>query len=182
VSIEVAFDTDVWVGVPREWSDQTWTDPADWAREAAEAVCGPDLDRGDGLAAALAMVAASPLLDPALGQSCYVHLPSPDDDPLPVWVQVLEAEGGLRELAQADEEAVEPPVVEAFTTDALGEGLRVLRYSLAAEDLLLVGLHYAHRVGDLDVHVWTSSLTPARVLAALDDVDELVRGIEVTER
>src|SRR3712207_1510529 len=37
-TVDVHFDTDVWVGVPREWTEETWTDHRDWAREVAEIV------------------------------------------------------------------------------------------------------------------------------------------------
>ena len=56
----VDFDADIWIGVPGEWSEETWPDHRDWAREVAEIVwAGADPIGGHGpdhLALGLAML------------------------------------------------------------------------------------------------------------------------------
>ena len=87
----------------------------------------------------------------------------------------------LRRVTLADDEnAVEKPIVEDFTTNSLGAGLRVLRYSVEDENnAVMSGLRYAWRNDEhgRDVVVITGSPAPAQILSALDDIDELAQCI-----
>ncbi len=184
-TVDVAPDADVWIGLPAEWTEQTWTDHRDWAREVADLVwTGVRPRRGqrgaDHLALGLAMLAESPLAqDPS--RRSFLWLPEPMIDVLPVFLEVYAAEGerdeALRELTRADQPgAVEPPVVEPFATEPLGDGLRVLRYAADPDDgTVVLTLSYAWRASGLDVRLWLSTVDTGLALRAMEDVDDLAR-------
>ena len=120
--LDVDSDPSVWLPIPREWTTNTWPDHRDWARDAAEAVFHGSRDRRevDILAGLLAFLAEDPKIAPGQTQSSYLHLPGPGTDVLPVYVQFFDSEGArdeaLREMAEADGDAVKPPSVEPFAT------------------------------------------------------------------
>jgi hypothetical protein len=69
----------------------------------------------------------------------FIHLPDPRLSPLPVYLAILAAsgdrDGQLRMLTRVDDPGqVRSPVVETFSTDQLGEGLRVMRHFREQED------------------------------------------------
>lgn len=128
----------------------------------------------------------------------FIHLPDPRLDPLPVYLAILAARGEraaeLRVLTLADDPlAVRPPIVEEFTTDRLGSGLRVLRYfTEAGPGVPLVpaegetpevyaGLSYAWRSEqyETDLRLSTATHDLGRLQAAIGDIDELARQISV---
>ncbi len=187
-TVDVDFDTDVWVGVPREWTGETWTHHRDWAREVAEIVwTGARPHRGrpgvDHLALGLALLAESPVIAP--GRHTYLWLPEPMAELLPVHLDAFVAEGeaeeALRDLVRAHPAgAVEAPIVEPFDNPHLGEGLRALCYAIHPEDdAVVLTLSYAWRVGDTDVRLWLSTFDTGLALRAMDDVDDLARGIHL---
>jgi hypothetical protein len=120
----------------------------------------------------------------------FIHLPDPRLMPLMLYVCVWELEGErdeqLRALTHADDaEAVEPPIVEEFSTDKLGGGLRTLRYVHLNEDkTLYAALNYAWRSEEheTDVRVWTSSEDLGRLQRAIPDIDDFARTITVISR
>lgn len=116
-----------------------------------------------------------------LGQ-LLVFLPNPSVDPVPVWVDFrtpLEDDPDyLLELAGARGlPALEPPVVDHVTTEALGEGIRVLRYADSAELGVVGNLCYAWRCLDTDVFVFLQLAELDLLAAMLPDVDELTTRI-----
>ena len=119
-----------------------------------------------------------------------VHLPDPRMVPLPVQIGVWEMEGSrdqaLRGLVHADEpEAVEPPVVEEFTTERLGTGLKVLHHRLAPDGETVHGyLNYAWRSEqhETDLRLFTFSDNLGRLARAMPDIDDLARAIEIVPR
>jgi hypothetical protein len=190
-TVDVHLPTDVWVGVPGEWTEETWPDYRDWAREVADLVWtgatpSPGEQGPDHLALGLAMVAESPLSgDPS--RRTFLWLPGPTSAILPVHLEAYAAEGdrdeALRELAQADQGgAVEKPVVEPFGSEHLGEGLRVLRYAVDPSDAAVVlTLSYAWRADGLDVLLWLSTFDTGLALRAMDDVDDLARAVHLVD-
>ena len=190
-TVDVALDTDIWVGLPGEWGVRTWPDHRVWAREVADTVwSGVDPQPGQGgpdhLALALAMLAEDPAAeDPA--RRSFFWLPGPMTMPLPVHLTAFVAEGdrdeSLRELTGADVPgAVAEPVVETFRSEHLGAGLRVLRYAADPEDdAIIFTLRYAWRAADLDVLLWLSTFDSGLALRAMDDVDGLARAIHLVE-
>lgn len=126
----------------------------------------------------------------------FIHLPDPRLNPLPVYLAILAAGGDrssrLRLLTRADDPAaVEPPIVEEFSTDRLGAGLRVLRHftgSPGVPDMtdgqtpeIYGGLGYAWRSEEYetDLRLFTASPDLGRLQGAISDIDELARQISV---
>jgi hypothetical protein len=123
-------------------------------------------------------------------QPCHtavIHLPNVDVSPLPVMVATWEAVGDkdtqLRTLVHADEpEAVETPLIEPFTAEKLGTGLKsqYLQKFKHGPDLTGV-VNYAWRVEEMetDVRVFTASGDLGRLQAAMPDLDQLTNTISV---
>jgi hypothetical protein len=116
----------------------------------------------------------------------WIHLPDPDDIPLALVLALFEADGPadevLREMVGADDpDTVEPAMVEEFT-GRLGAGFRGLSYrtEATAGGAVFATLAYSWRVEAIgtDVRLW-GTYTPQRVLAALDDADELARALHL---
>jgi len=120
----------------------------------------------------------------------FVHLPDPRLMPLMLYAGIWELEGErdeqLRRLTRADDpEAVEPPIVDEFTTDKLGVGLRTLRYAhLDDGKALYAALNYAWRseAHETDVRLFTSSEDLGRLQRAIPDIDDFARAITVISR
>ncbi|ATL29687.1 hypothetical protein [Streptomyces formicae] len=187
----VDYDTDLWMQIPNSWAGTPWKGPKEWGRYMSDAWWGDtDLEptRKDvkGLAATLRACAERfPASHP--GFDVYLHLPDPRVMPLPVYVASVEADGEreetLRALVTTDDAAlVEKPIVEDFTTEALGTGLRSLRYTQTDDDRTIVaGVRYAwrHEAAGCDVVVIVAAPDPRRVLGAMDDVDAFAGWISV---
>jgi hypothetical protein len=110
-------------------------------------------------------------------QLAFIHMPEPRMLPLPVCMSAwqLGAERTVRLLAltHADNpEALEPPIVEEFRTDRLGDGLRV---QCRLPDVIM--LSYAFRIEELetDLRVFAGCPDQGRLQRMLPDADELVR-------
>jgi len=129
-------------------------------------------------------------------QLAFIHLPDPRLNPLPVYLAILAASGErtarLRSLAGADDlSTIRPPIVEEFSTDRLGSGLRVLRHftddpgvPAPADDEtpeIYGGLAYAWRSEEYqtDLRLFTATPDLGRLQAAIADIDELARRISV---
>lgn len=119
-----------------------------------------------------------------------LHLPDPRMLPLPVqfgvWRMEGEREEQLRLLANADApEAIEPPIVEEFTTDRLGTGLKALHYRRAPDGSAIHGyLSYAWRSEqyETDLRLFTFFWDLARLQKAIPDIDELARGTAIVPK
>jgi hypothetical protein len=121
----------------------------------------------------------------------FIHLPDPRLLPLPVQLGIWAIEGErdqqLRLLVNADDPtAVEKPILEEFTTDRLGTGLRCLRYRRGGEDGSEINgyLDYAWRSEqyETDLRLFTFSWGLDRLQRAIPDIDELARAISVVPR
>ena len=189
-TVDVDFDAGVWVGVPGEWSEETWPDHRDWAREVAGIVWGgadPVGGQGpDHLALGLAMLAESPFANAPFRRT-FLWLPEPTSTLLPVYLEAYAAEGdpdqALRDLTRADAPgAVEPPVLVPFPSPHLGDGLRVLRYAVDPQDgAVVLTLSYAWRAGGMDVLLWLSTFDTSLALRAMEDVDDLARAVHLVD-
>jgi len=122
-----------------------------------------------------------------------IHLPDPAILPLPVqlgvWAMHGEREQMLRTLAHAYEpEAVERPIVEDFTTEQLGTGLKSLHYRQEpgpdGEEELHGYLNYAWRIEkyETDLRLFTFDRDLGRLQRALPDIDNLARAISIVPR
>ncbi|WP_328770956.1 hypothetical protein [Streptomyces sp. NBC_00286] len=188
----VDYDTDLWMRIPDSWEGTPWKGPKEWGRYMSEAWWGdsefePSRKDLKGLATTLQACAERfPGSHP--GFDVYLHLPDPRLMPLPVYVASVEADGDreetLRELVTTDDpDLVERPIVEDFTTEALGTGLRSLRYAQTEEDRTIIAcVRYAWRSEEAgcDVLVIAAAPDPRRVLGAMDDIDAFVGRISVT--
>jgi hypothetical protein len=119
-----------------------------------------------------------------------IHLPDPRMLPLPVQLGVWQMQGGreeqMRLLAHADApEAIEPPIVEEFTTGRLGTGLKALHYRRSSDRSAVHGyLNYAWRSEqyETDLRLFTFCPDLARLQRAIPDIDELARAIAIVPR
>lgn len=119
-----------------------------------------------------------------------IHLPDPRMLPLPVQLGIWAMDGDrdeqLRTLAHADEPtAVEPPIVEEFSTERLGTGLKALHYRFGRDGSAVHGyLNYAWRSEryETDLRLFTFCWDLSRLQRALPDIDELARAIEIVPR
>lgn len=126
----------------------------------------------------------------------FIHLPDPRMTPLPVYLAILEAGGErserLRMLSAADDpNLVRRPIIEEFSTERLGAGLKVLRHftdAAGAADLaagrepeVYGGLSYAWRSEEFqtDLRLFTAVPDLGRLQGAIPDIDELARQITV---
>lgn len=127
----------------------------------------------------------------------YMQIPDPQMVPLPAYIANLVAEGDrearLRMLSMADDPAaIEPPLVEEFTTDGMGTGLRVLRHfglgdnadppedrADGTQGQLGVGLSYAWRSEQYktDVRLFSNADDWGRLQCAIPDLDALARSL-----
>ncbi len=119
----------------------------------------------------------------------FIHLPDPRLIPLPVNYRIFRMDGEpeqtLRMLIHADDaDAVEPPIIDEFTTDRLGRGLRTLRYLQHHDgdsESLFASLNYAFRSEEheTDLRVWAVSPDLGRLQLAQPDIDTLVRATTI---
>ncbi|MCZ4118592.1 hypothetical protein [Streptomyces sp. H39-S7] len=189
--LDTPYDYNTWLEASDRWPVGKWAGAEEWAADMAEAWWGDfPADPGETGVELLTRTLVACARDfPKAHPGCRVllHLPDPREMPLPVYVTDRRAQGessaALRAFVLADDpEAVEPPIVEDFAVPAGVGGLRSLRYATVPGSAdLMVGLRYAWRSVEhgRDVVVLTASPAPGRVLAALEDIDELVRGFRV---
>lgn len=181
------YDPECWMWVPDEFPVGELDDVRDWAAMMAQA-CWNDSDlvpRENDVAELTDVLVACAEKYPTLYPSyrLYLHLRDPRDVPLALFTGAMDIEGDrdteLRALTWADDEnVVEPPIVEEFSTPHLGTGLRVLRYAKDPEDdSIIAGLRYAWRVEEegVDVLLFTACPDLGRLLKAVDDIDALAR-------
>ncbi|MEV8596617.1 hypothetical protein [Streptomyces sp. NPDC052012] len=185
----VDYDPSLWLEIPPRWDDESWEDIGAWASDSARLLWqSHGADPGEGgipfLAGTLSRCAEA-FSPERFDTRVLLHISSPTSMPLPVFTAVRPAVGDreatLRALVRADDpDAVEPPVVEAFPSEDLGEGLRALRY-VRQDDAreVLAGLSYAWRNEDIgtDTVLWTATDDIAQVLRAAKDIEQLTREI-----
>lgn len=119
-----------------------------------------------------------------------IHLPDPRAVPLLVCFGIWQAEGDreqqLRLLAHADEQdAIEPPIVEACSTERLGSGLKCLCYLREPHGTMVSGcLNYAWRSEQLEtaVRMFTSCPNLSRLQQAMPDIDALTQVMSFVPR
>jgi hypothetical protein len=186
---KIAYDKTIWIPCPENFSGQLTRD--EWAEGFASLWWDASgLKHGKrqvkGLEKALlelqrGIYATQPC------HSVVIHLPNVDVAPLPVCVAVWQAAGDresqLRALVHADEpEAVETPLVEPFSTEQLGDGLKSQYLQRQPKGPELTGVvNYAWRVEPLetDLRVFTACGDLGRLQAAMPDIDQLTREITV---
>jgi hypothetical protein len=183
----------VWIPCPASFP--AGTDQESWARQyAARWWAGSGQDYDDRQVAGLAKI-LSDVHDltyrPGTCHVALIHMPPPPpvQQPLPVAVGVWQLQGArearLRELVSAgDPTAIEPPVVEETSAEALGTGLRSLRYARFDDGTLYGAVNYAFRSEEYQTDLRFSASCPdlSRLQAAMPDIDELVRTTRLRRR
>jgi hypothetical protein len=175
------YDRNVWIPAPpvfpAELPRDAWA--AEYGRVFAEI---PGKRRQDKKAAARLAGVLRDMHDEIYrtlpAQLTFIHMPAPRLSPVPLCLSAWQAGGDrterLRALTLADApDALQPPIVDVFATERLGDGLRVQCRLPAA-----IMLCYAFRVDDLatDLRVFTGCPDQERLLRLLPDADELVRN------
>ncbi len=184
--VNVPFDRRIWIpclpGFPPGYDLETWAAVFSVARWDMSGLkhTSQDVDR---LAAQLAAVHQG-TFGHIPCHLAFVHTADPRQQPLPVFLGIWQTSGDrdarLRSLANADDpEAIEPPIVDEFSTPQLGRGLRVMRYLHFTDGSLYAALSYAWRVEQYqtDLRLFTSSPDLGRLQRAVPDIDELARAI-----
>ncbi len=118
-------------------------------------------------------------------QNGLIHLPDLALVPLLVSFGIWEAVGDratqLRVLAHVDDpEAVEPPLVEEFATERLGQGIKTLAYTRTG-GTVTGHLNYAWRSEEhaTALRVFTGSPDLGRLQRAVPDIERMVRGVTI---
>jgi hypothetical protein len=193
---KIDYDKTIWIPCPSAFNEQMSRE--EWAHgfatlwwEASGFQLGKrELKRRiEGLEKAL-LVLQEGIYETQPCHTAVIYLPNVDVAPIPVmvaaWEAVGDADSQLRMLVHADEpEAVEPPLVEPFTADRLGTGLKseYLQRSKLGPDLTGV-VNYAWRLADLETDVRVFAATPdlGRLQAAMPDIDQLTNTISIEPR
>ncbi|MFF0204140.1 hypothetical protein [Streptomyces sp. NPDC005017] len=184
-----------WVIIPPQSGPsapfEAWDDIRTWCRECAEDMWADrELDPGpngvDFVGETLARCAEA-FSPPGSDHWLFLHLDHPTDLPLPVCAAIGPANGPREETLRAltmaeDSDAVEPPVVKAFHSKWLGEGMTTFRYvTQETSPHVLACVRYAWRVEEhgADVVIWTATEDIARIMAAADDLEGLAKSLAV---
>jgi hypothetical protein len=204
----VDYDPLEWLPIPIAWEDEDdprWSSPKGWAESNGPELwalwqeLNPGAPEPDTTAVARTIVELRSYAEQFGGFrpkdpfeiGTYLHVPSPTVLALPVRVFVDDHPDRTAEQAAGVDGpgAIEPPVVEKFTFDALGEGLKVTAHrTLTPEpgddtdaNTLWVQVRYAIKIPDKQavVTVTTSDTDLGRVAGATEDLDQFVRTITV---
>ena len=190
-SPDIHYNPNRWLEIPPRWDTEEWQDIDAWARTCAGLFSrvylqSPDESGVSFLADRLRQLAEAFAPEP-FDTRVLLRMWEPAIMPLPVCSMVKPSEGDreetLRFLVGADDpDAVEPPVVEPFSTALLGEGLRSFRY-LRQEDApeVVAALRYAWREEEVgaDVVLWTATDDTAQIIRAAPDIEELAHQVSV---
>lgn len=189
-----------WVPLIPDFTGTPWRDRAEYSRQAAEWVwlaLGSRLDpdagqREQGIErlAALILDAYGTLPGKVLAHQAFLHIPSLESPPLPVFLGIWKSAGDknamLRYFTGADAaETVRPPVIEEFATQSLGSGLRVFMVAQPDKDSaeLMGTVAYAFRAEQYatDIQLRALSYDLGLLQACLDGLDEFARCIVPTQ-
>ena len=190
-SLDIEYDPNRWLELPPRWDTTEWPDISVWARHCAHLLWHADgREPGESgihfLADTLRRFAET-LAPEFFDTRVLLLMWEPTSMPLQLFTMVKPAQGPREEtlrllLGADDPDAVEPPVVEPFSTALLGEGLRSFRY-LRQEDApeVVAALRYAWREEEVgaDVVLWTATDDTAQIIRAAPDIEELAHQVSV---
>jgi len=126
-----------------------------------------------------------------LGQYLYFYLGPPNFLPLPVmlgvWRVMAPRDDQLRMLAGYDTvDLVEPPILEDFSTEHLGTGIKVWcvqRHERRRKKVVgLLGYAFRNEELETDLHLKTMCQDLGWLQAAMPHIDEFVRAISIVPR
>lgn len=190
-SLDIDYNPSRWLEIPPRWDTEEWQDIGVWASTCAELYWRSyGQDPGESgisfLTGTLRRFAEAFAPEP-FDTRVLLRMREPTSMPLQVFTMIKPAQGPQEEtlrflVAAEDPDAVEPPVVESFRTESLGEGLRAFRY-LRYDDTpeVVAGLRYAWRDEEVgaDVVLWTTTNDTAQVIRAAQDIEELGHTLSV---
>ena len=126
-----------------------------------------------------------------LGQYLYFYLGPPNFLPLPVmlgvWRVMAPRDDQLRMLAGYDTvDLVEPPILEDFSTEHMGTGIKVWcvqRHERHRKKVVgLLGYAFRNEELETDLHLKTMCQDLGWLQAAMPHIDEFVRAISIVPR
>ena len=190
-SLDIDYDPSRWLEIPPRWDTEEWQDIDVWARSCAELLWrsyGQDPgEPGISFLAGVLRRFAEAFAPEPFDTRVLLRMWEPNSMPLQVFSMVKPAQGDREEtlrflVGAEDPDAVEPPVVESFHAEHLGEGLRTFRY-LRQDDTpeVIAALRYAWRDEEVgaDVVLWTATDDTARVIRGAQEIEELAHRVSV---
>ena len=178
-SLDIAYNPSRWLELPPRWEAEGWQDIDVWARECAGLfwrAYGQDPgESGIALLAGTLRRFAEAFAPDAFDMRVLLRVWEPTSMPLQVFTHGHACARGPRGdtplLVGADDpDAVEPPVVESFRTELLGERLRAFRYLRQDINAQVSAVHATSHV------LW---LLPGAPLRALPREGFFVSGAEL---
>ena len=184
-----------WIPLIPDFTGTPWPDRAAYAGWAAQNVA---LALGSALApeqreertTALAETirdAYEALFGKVLAHQFFLHVPSLEHPPLPVFLGIWKSAGDREEMLDYftgvdDPAAVAEPVAVDFTTERLGTGRRVYHVAKQSEGELMATLAYAFRVDEYatDIRLHTISYDLGLLQESVPLIDEFVHRVVPT--
>jgi hypothetical protein len=200
------YDPQKWLILPTNWADSggRWSGPGEWAAARAPLVWGAWVELTPGAEHPGPEAVGRTKLelerygdqfggfDPSrpFEVVTYLYLPDPRNYSLPVHVWVDDRPDLTVEQATADVDAIDPPVIEDFSFQALGIGRKSLshgvqdprRGDLPGTQGVWVTVRYAFAVPGRHaiVTVKATETDPAGMTAAAADLDEFAASITLS--
>ncbi|MET9993043.1 hypothetical protein ABZ061_26165 [Streptomyces mutabilis] len=189
IFFETEEDPTEWFLMPLHWSPQHQNEKAEWAATCAEIVYRRhkrwwrSSDRETLVQRFRQLIEVHP--NPNIpAQQAFLYAGDPRRVPQPFYALVARPESedrstGLRAVVQASEESpVRPPIVDEFTSDRLGAGLRCLRF-FGDDEGLAASLNYGWWSEDHQIYVSVRTVTSdlGWLGTNLDIFDDFARSI-----
>lgn len=181
--VMMGYDPDLWVALPTGWPFKGHDTATTWVELTLGDICSrsPSITRSR-------RRHARAVLDylarwPSEGESRFLLAPNLDELTAILRVQYAWCEGEresmLRQLVLAsDQDAVEPPALERFASEGLGDGWRGVRYS-DTDGVLEATAVYAFRSEPYDLRISCHVGPPELVPVLMPIVDAFVHGTSV---
>jgi hypothetical protein len=188
--VDVRCDLRIWILIPSGFPPELGLDRDTWASAVAEAWWQQSgLRYGQDMVAKLAFMLETLRQDGYANFPCHqiwAHYRDFTLPPLPLHIGIWKMTGPrdqqLRALSGATEpDAIRPPAVTEYTTDALGTGFRTLRHTRSDSGAVCGILGFAFRSEEFETDVQVTTGTPdlRQLQRATDDIENFVRGISV---
>lgn len=188
--VDVRCDLRIWIRIPAGFPPELGLDRDTWAPAVAEAWWQQSgLRYGQDMVAKLAFMLETLCRDGYANFPCHqiwAHYRDFALLPLPLHIGIWKMTGPrdqqLRALSGATEpDAIRPPLVTEYATDALGTGLRTLRHIRSDSGAVCGILGFAFRSEEFETDVQITTGTPdlRQLQRATGDIEDFVRGISV---
>ncbi|MFZ3472149.1 hypothetical protein ACODT3_15645 [Streptomyces sp. 4.24] len=191
--VHVDFDDLYWVPLPwGAWDERPWDDEKDWAESKAVVLLtyhDLPLKRKELKRLSTLLVGRRQVFEEMnTSRESYLYFAHPTEEPLDIHLWYGPAEGdrdvALRKYARVESpDAMLPPQVEEFTTEALGTGLHSRTHVQLDDNSVAMNLWYAFRdeKRGVDVIAFASSDDLGRLSLAEPAFDAFVRSIRLVD-